>query len=143
MLEQIVTLGFGAKLVDPEEAAAAPTEDAAGEERSPLVAELLAQAKREDKPLVLEFSGKWCSACRELEETTLSDPRVREALVGVIFRRILVEDHRAAAARFGVRAIPQLRFLAADGSVQARDEGVVPVARMLGHLDAVKEKTTR
>jgi len=142
MLEEIEALGFGVELVDPEEAVAGPhgSDDVQG--RSPLVEELLAQAKRENRPLVLEFSGKWCSACRELEETTLSDPRVREALVGVIFRKILVEDHRAAAAQFGVRAIPQLRFLAADGSVQARDQGVVPVERMLGHLDAVKEKTT-
>lgn len=96
--------------------------------------ELLNRARRENKALVLEFSGTFCPACRRLETETLADPRVQAALKKVIFRKIMVEEHRDAATQFDIHAIPQLRFIAPDGTVLAQARGVISVETMLGHL---------
>jgi thiol:disulfide interchange protein DsbD len=38
----------------------------------------VARAASEHKPMLVDFEASWCSACKELEETTFPDPRVRE-----------------------------------------------------------------
>ncbi len=134
IIEEIDALGFEAKQVSDEEGTAEPEVAEEIGESSPLIDALLEQAKRENKPLVLEFSGKWCGACRRLEQETLEDPKVEEALEKVIFRQILVEDDPAAAKQFKIRAIPQLMFFTPDGQVVAQDKGVISVETMLGHL---------
>ncbi|MGE9743207.1 protein-disulfide reductase DsbD family protein [Bdellovibrio bacteriovorus] len=37
----------------------------------------LAQATKEQKPVIIDFWADWCAACLELEEHTFTDPRVR------------------------------------------------------------------
>ncbi len=139
IIEEIDALGFEAKQVSDEEGTAEPEVAEESEERSPLIDQLLEQAKRENKPLVLEFSGKWCGACRRLEQETLEDPKVEEALEKVIFRQILVEDDPAAARQFKMRASPQLRFITPGGQVVAEDKGVISVETMLGHLKRLRQ----
>lgn len=140
MIAEIDALGFAAKQIDEEAARADPagTGDPAG--KSARVEELLEQARRENRPLVLEFSGKFCDACTRLEKETLADPGVREVLARVIFERIMVEEDRTAARQFGVHGIPQLLFLAPDGRVVARDKGVISVETMLAHLARLEEE---
>ncbi|MHC4451692.1 MAG: thioredoxin family protein, partial [Planctomycetota bacterium] len=98
------------------------------------VGELLKQARRENRPLVLVFSGNFCPASTRLDEQTLANPRVRAALEHVIFHKIKVEEDRAAAHQFGIHGIPQLRFLSPAGDIVAEDKGVISVQRMLDHL---------
>jgi len=38
----------------------------------------LALARAEGRPIVIDFWGDWCAACKELDHTAWSDPRVRE-----------------------------------------------------------------
>ncbi len=102
--------------------------------KSDLIADLLKQAQRENKALVLEFSGNFCGACVRFEKETLADSRVQDALKKVIFRKIMVEEDRDAATQFDIHAIPQLRFITPDGKIAAQDEGVITVETMLGHL---------
>ena len=140
IIQEIDALGFKAKQLTESEATA-PTKVTKGPEaKSPLVEELLQQARRESKPLVLEFSGRFCPACKRLENETLEDPRVQAALEKVIFRKIMVEENRAAATRFDIHAIPQLRFLTPDGEVVAKDKGVISVETMLAHLQKLGGK---
>lgn len=134
MIETIDALGFKARQLTEAEGAAEPEVDEEPGETSAAVTKLLAQAKRDNLPLVLEFSGRFCGACERLEKETLADPRVQSALAKVIFRKIMVEDDRAAARQFGVHAIPQLRFIAPGGEVVAQDQGVVSVEVMIAHL---------
>lgn len=48
----------------------------------------LAQAQREHKAIVLDFSAEWCVPCRRMEKTTLVDSRVATLLEQVVFVRV-------------------------------------------------------
>ncbi len=140
IIEEIDALGFTGKEIDEKVATAEPEQPEGSREKSALVEELLQQARRENKALVLEFSGKFCPACKRLEKETLEHPKVQEALKKVIFRKIMVEQDRTAATQFGIHAIPQLRFLTPDGKVVAQDKGVISVEAMLAHLQKLGGK---
>ena len=139
IIDEIDALGFTGKEIGEAEATAEP-ETQGPPEKSVLIEELLEQARRESKPLVLEFSGKFCAACTRLEKETLADPKVQRALGAVIFRKVMVEEHRDAATYFGIHSIPQLRFITPDGKVVAQDKGVISVETMLDHLKSLDGK---
>ncbi len=139
IIEEIDALGFTGKEIEEAEALAEP-ETQEPPEKSVLIEELLGQARRENKPLVLEFSGKFCAACVRLEKETLADPKVQKALKKVIFRKVMVEENRDAATHFGIHSIPQLRFITPDGKLVAQDEGVISVEAMLAHLQRLGSK---
>ncbi|MBQ7667315.1 MAG: thioredoxin family protein, partial [Kiritimatiellae bacterium] len=66
------------------------------------------------KPLLVEFSADWCSACHAMEKGTLAAPEVVAAIDGAHGRALLKIDCtdtadpavEAALTRFGVRGLP-------------------------------------
>jgi thiol:disulfide interchange protein DsbD len=74
---------------------------------------------------VIEFSATWCIPCRELDEKTFSDPRVREALSR---RELWKADMTRSAApevvalsdTYRVLGVPTVVFL--DASGQERED---------------------
>ena len=136
IIAEIDALGFAGKEIGEAEATAEP--EPQPRKKSALIEELLQQARRENKPLVLEFSGRFCAACTQLEKQTLAHPKVQAALTAVIFRKIMVEEHRDAATHFGIHSIPQLRFITSGGKLVAQDKGIISVATMLDHLKGLE-----
>jgi thiol:disulfide interchange protein DsbD len=86
---------------------------------------LVEQAKKEGKPVFIDFTAAWCLPCKELEIKTFSDPQVKEALGSwVILKADLtqftsgpVEDLKKT---YGIQGVPTLVFL--DPSGQERKD---------------------
>jgi thiol:disulfide interchange protein DsbD len=80
----------------------------------------LAAARAAGKPVLLDFYADWCTACKELERYTFSDPGVVRALEGVV---LLQSDVTANDAQdqgllkgYGLIGPPALLFFGPDGA---------------------------
>ncbi|WGZ92928.1 MAG: protein-disulfide reductase DsbD [Candidatus Thiothrix putei] len=79
----------------------------------------LAQAKAQNKPVMLDFYADWCISCKELEHNTFKDPQVIAALSNTLLIQADVtkddEQDQALNKRFGLFGPPQILFFKPDG----------------------------
>ncbi|BAF70225.1 protein-disulfide reductase DsbD [Nitratiruptor sp. SB155-2] len=76
--------------------------------------------KNSDKPVMLDFTAKWCASCQELEEITFADPKVQAALrKEFLALRLDVSDNskedKAFMKRFGIFGPPAILFFDKNG----------------------------
>jgi len=77
----------------------------------------LEQAKKEGKPLFIDFSARWCPPCRLMEDTVLWQPAFMEATKDMVRVGLDVDkpEARAWLKRFGVTGYPT--YLIADAGL--------------------------
>jgi thiol:disulfide interchange protein DsbD len=103
-----------------------------GVEWSPYTAARLAQAERDGRPVVLDFYADWCIPCHELDRSTFTHPKVRQALSRFVAMKVDLTTDKVAEVqelrtRFAVNGVPTVLFLTPEG-----DE--VPGTRVVGFL---------
>jgi len=109
LLDVSKRLGFAASLVSAE-ATSEQTEDAA------FFAEALAKARREQKPVVIDFTASWCEPCQRMLRDTLPNANVAALLEQCVFVKVDTDKHPQLAERFGVVGLPDIRFLSPAGN---------------------------
>jgi thiol:disulfide interchange protein len=83
----------------------------------------LAQAKRENKPLVLDFHAEWCVPCRQMESQVFPDREVAARLKKVVFVRIDTDKEPELSEQLGVVGLPDIRFATSDGRIVRKSVG--------------------
>jgi thiol:disulfide interchange protein DsbD len=97
--------------------------------------QVLARAKADCKPVMIDFFADWCAACNELDHKTYPTPSVISE--GERFVRVKVDgtnDHEVLDglyARFGVQGLPTVAFVDPLGNVMQSP-------RVVGYLPADK-----
>jgi len=70
--------------------------------------------KNKGKKIMLDFAADWCTACKELEEVTFADPRVRKKLSDYVLIRADVtkntQKEKALSKAYGVFGPPAMIF---------------------------------
>lgn len=83
--------------------------------------QLLAEAKRSGKPVMLDFYADWCISCIELETYTFADRNVQVALSGFELIKVDVTsndaDAKALNKEYGVIGPPALIFFDPQGEL--------------------------
>ncbi len=89
----------------------------------------LAAARRQGKPVMLDFYADWCVDCKKMERSTFADPRVQAQLSRYIVLQsdVTAYDHKDQALlnKFGLPGPPAILFFGQNGQERRR-------ARLIG-----------
>ncbi len=105
---------------------------------TPFSDQALAAARAARRPVLIDFEAAWCLPCREMERTTLRDPKVVRLAASFVTLKadVTAEDDAASALldRFHVPGVPTYVLLGPDGEERSRLVGFVPSRRMVEAL---------
>lgn len=102
---------------------------------------VLAAARNSKQPVLVDFFADWCTACKELDKTTLSDPTVLAAMQGLRLLRVNITDinaeNRQLMQQYQILGLPCLVFFDSSGAeiTAARVLGYMNSAQWLDHLN--------
>jgi copper chaperone CopZ len=133
-LRTIRKLDYEPLLVDAPAESAVVAERIAPDSLPDDLRALFAQAKAQNKLLLVEFSGPGWVSCVRMDTVTYPHPDVKEELTRWLQRRADVAAERELATTFEVVAIPTAVLLDHDGRVLERIVGFVPPDDFLQRL---------
>ncbi|MGR8979284.1 MAG: protein-disulfide reductase DsbD [Gammaproteobacteria bacterium] len=77
------------------------------------------EAGAANRMVMLDFYADWCISCKEMEAYTFTDPKVKEALAGMILLQADVtknsDDDKALLSRFNLVGPPAILFFGTNG----------------------------
>ncbi len=100
----------------------------------------------ENKPVMIDFTADWCTACHELDRRTFSDPAVVAAFSGFILVRIDMTDNtdprnQEYTRRYEIFGLPSVTFLNPAGDMLGdfKVTGFMKAPEFLEILNGVRE----
>ncbi len=112
----------------------------------PYQSALVEQAKKDGKPVFVDFTAVWCLPCKELEIKTFSDPKVREALQNWVILKADLTQYTSGPIEelkktYGIQGVPTLVFLDSKGQERKdlRGIGFITPEQMLEKLSQTQK----
>lgn len=99
----------------------------------------LQTARRDNKPLMLDFYTDWCIACKAQDETFRAPDVARETAKFVAVR-VNAERRLDLAQRFQVHEYPTLLWLSPNGEILDRESGAMDADDFAAYLRGVRTK---
>lgn len=91
--------------------------------------EQLIEQSGNDIPVIIDFYADWCIPCKELDKVSFADPEVIDISKNfLMLKSDLTRENspevKALISRFGIRGVPTIVFIGADG-VEREDLRIV------------------
>jgi thiol:disulfide interchange protein len=101
----------------------------------------LADSKKENKPIYVEFYTTWCGYCKVFKKKTLSNEEVKQYLSDN-FIAVLMDAEKgqgiAAAKKYGVNGYPTHAVIDVDGKLKGNTYGYLKPTPFLNWLKTKK-----
>lgn len=108
---------------------------------------LLAEAKKQNKPIFVDVYAVWCGPCKYMSKVTFQDATVgRFANQNFVSYKLDAEEGEGVklAEKFDIRGYPTYVFLSPDGTLIGKEEsGAMDAPDFLRVLQAFGEKAKR
>ncbi len=106
------------------------------------VAEAREQALAEGKPMLVDFTAKWCIACGELDKYTFSEPAVASETSRFVAVKVDMTDDENPTAqadkeRHAIRGLPTVLMFDSSGKEAVRCTDFVPAEQFLEFVRSV------
>ena len=103
--------------------------------QTPLAWDSALPASAQEQPILLYFTASWCPPCKVMKSDVLPTERVVDAARGYLPVMIDVDQDPVTAGRYQVASIPTTLILAPDGSIRAREVGLLSPRQLAEMLD--------
>ncbi len=122
MRASIIELGYRPFIVASDAKLDSPVKST---QLADLVSVALREAGERGQFVFIDFYAPWCGACKQLEETTLSDPDVKTLLSGYVVLKIDTDEYPSIGKYFNVVGLPTLLVLNSSGEEMYRHAGPI------------------
>lgn len=100
-------------------------------------------AVQQNKPMMVVFGAEWCGPCKQLNQTTLTNPQLAKYINSTFVSvHIDIEDEEQIAKILDVKSIPCTIILSPEADLLGRVEGFVQPAPMYQKLVSAKKLHT-
>ena len=105
------------------------------------LADAFAKAKERSTFVLVDAFTTWCGPCKQFQEDYETKPELREALAGVVFISIDLEDSTSTdfKAEYPVSSVPQFILLDPDGVEHGRISGYGGMESFMADLEQLLE----
>ena len=101
------------------------------------------RARELKRPVVIDFWAKWCAPCKKLKKLTMEHTDVAKVLGSMEVIYVDLDKHPSLAKAYGVKSIPDVFFVDAEGFVVDRLRKFEAKAPFLKRLAKISGKPAR
>lgn len=100
----------------------------------------LEQAKAEGKMLMVDFMASWCGPCKMMDAEVFHSDKFKEVTKDFILVKVDVDVQTDVAKKYGITAMPTVKFIRGDGSVAHEFVGYGGPEQVYSEISTAKGK---